>query len=282
MSIPRVGPAALRPLKPFEFEAPKPEVFEQPRGWRPRAAQPAQPQLPEKLDESFERAVLEGVRKPGKLVTLSEGDARKPLALTIHGINGNPEDVRTLIEDAKRAGETALTFCYDDQYRRLTQSAGELAEQLGAQLDENPRRPLEISAHSMGSRVALSALGQLNEQGKLTMPVELRLIAPPLGGFGSANGAALMPKFLGEHISGVQPGMGTASDFQHELEALRLPANVKVTVFTGGRDDIVDPSLEGFGRIVENLRAKHVVLPEADHVGAVEAAAQWLRESTTR
>lgn len=257
-------------------------------GWKPRAggAAPRRIQYPQevkppRLDEVAEREILEGVRKPGKLVSLAEGDASQPLALTIHGINGDPEDVQPFIDDAARAGQTTLTFCYDDQYRRLTQSSKELATQLGSYIDENPNRPLEISAHSMGSRVVLAALEQLRDEGRLNMPVELRMVAPPLGGYGSANLARLAPRFIGERIAGVQPGkdMGTWSRFQHDLEALKLPENVRVTVFTGTNDEVVDAKSEGFRRIVENLDAREVILPGADHMGTVEGAARWLRDN---
>lgn len=252
-------------------------------GWRPRTGSAPRHVVaevkPPRLDEVAERAVLEGVRKPGKLVTLAEGDASKPLAVTIHGINGDPDDVQPFIDDAAASGKTTLTFCYDDQYRRLTQSSEELATQLGGWVDQNPGRPLEISAHSMGSRVVLAALDRLNQQGKLTMPVELRMVAPPLGGYGSANMAALAPSFIGEHIAGVQPGkdMGTWSRFQRDLEGLRLPSNVKVTVFTGGKDDVVDSTGDRFRRVIDGLGARVVHLPDADHMSAIEEAAAQLR-----
>jgi pimeloyl-ACP methyl ester carboxylesterase len=222
---------------------------------------------------------LAGVRKPARLITLAEGDASKPLAVTVHGINGDPDDVQPFIDDAAASGKTTLTFCYDDQYRRLSQSSRELAAQLGRWIDEHPDRPLEISAHSMGSRVVLSALDRLNQQGKLTMPVELRMVAPPLGGYGSANMAALAPKFIGERIAGVQPGkdMGTWSRFQRDLEGLRLPPNVKVTVFTGGRDDVVDSTGDRFKRVVDGLGARVVHFPDADHMSVIEKAAAQLR-----
>lgn len=289
MSVRPLGSPSFQrqPARNFDEPSPtQPPPAELSTGWRPRSgaarrAEPAVTQQAPRLDEVAERAVLEGVRKPGKLLTLTEGSASQPLALSIHGINGDPDDVQPFIDDAAANGQTAMTFCYDDQYRRLTQSSKELASQLGRWIEQNPGRPIEISAHSMGSRVVLSALERLNAQGKLTMPVDLRMVAPPLGGYGSANFASLAPRFIGERIAGVQPGkdMGTWTGFQRELEHVRLPENVNVTVFTAGRDDVVDSSTERFGRIVDNLGARVVHLPDADHVSSVEQAARYLRDN---
>lgn len=210
------------------------------------------------------------------------GNSSRPIALSVHGINGAPEEVQPLIDHAVAEGQTTMTFCYDDRFGRLTDSSKALAEQVSRLIDENPGRPLEFSAHSMGSRVALAALDHLNRQGKLTMPVTLRMVAPTLGGYSSANFATLAPDFIGKLIAGVQPGkdMGSTSQFQRDLEEIRLPENVAVIVFTAGRDEVVEPRGERFDRIIENLGARVVHLPDADHMSAIEQAAQHLRDDT--
>jgi pimeloyl-ACP methyl ester carboxylesterase len=229
------------------------------------------------FSEAFEQTVLGGLHA-GRLVTLFQGDPQRPLVITVHGINGSPEDLRPVIDLSMARGKTTLTFAYDDQHRRLTDTTTDLASELAARLARAPLPAIELIAHSMGSRVALAALGRLQRSGALTMPMWLQLIAPPLGGFDVANFASLAPAVVGELIPGVEPGkdLGTASAFQAALEALRLPPLVRTTIFLGGADRVVDPTLVGFTRIVEHLAATIVRFPQADHLGCVAAAAAWL------
>ncbi len=229
------------------------------------------------LNESFEQTVLGGLHA-GRLVTLFEGDPQRPLVITVHGINGAPADLRPVIDLAIAQGKTTLTFAYDDQHRRLTDTTTDLASELAPRLARAPSRPLELIAHSMGSRVALAAMASLQQRGVLTMPVWLQLIAPPLGGFDLANFATLAPSVVGALVPGVEPGkdLGTQSAFQAALEALRLPPTVRTTVFVGGADRIVDSTLPGFQRIAANLNATLVRFPNADHLGCVAETARWL------
>ncbi|MEW5854488.1 MAG: hypothetical protein AB2A00_37275 [Myxococcota bacterium] len=239
-----------------------------------------QHQLARTIQESEERAIVGGKNNVGKMVDLG-GDPRNGLALTIHGINGAPEDVDALSNHALGQGAQTRTFAYDDNYRRLTDTAADLSGQMAGWLRDNPGKPLTVHAHSMGSRVALAALDDLNRQGLLEgRQVDFNMVAPPLGGYSSADGARMAPDFLGNAIKNLRPSkdMGTSSSFQETLEAARLPPNVNVRVFTAGQDTVVDYSNPHFQTIVDNLRAQVIPLPEADHVNAVDAAARWLAD----
>lgn len=231
------------------------------------------------ITEADERAILGELNTPGKMVDLG-GDPRNGLALTIHGINGAPQDVDPLSRHSLGGNAQTRTYAYDDNYRRLTDTAADLSGQMEGWLRDNPGRPLTLHAHSMGSRVAVAALDDLNKKGLLEgRPVEFNMVAPPLGGYASANGARMAPDFLGGVIKNLRPSkdMGTTSDFQEGLEAARLPDNVKVRVFTAGKDTVVDYDNPHFKTIVDNLRAQVIPLPEADHVNAVDGAARWLQ-----
>lgn len=233
------------------------------------------------LDEDFEQGIIGGKRKPAKIVTLAnEENTQGPLALAFHGTNGTPGDMQSFHDAAKADGKTSATVAYDDRYRRLGDTVNDLTDQLGKWIDENPGRPLEITTHSMSSRVMPIVLDNLAKQGKLDMPVTFSMVAPPLGGFTSANFARLAPEFIGQYIPGVEIGkdMGTSSEFQQQLESIKLPGNVKVTIYTGGKDKIVDPTLDGFTKIVENLKATVVNLENADHMTAIDQALMAMRK----
>lgn len=196
-------------------------------------------------------------------------------------MNGSPADLQPIAETAQREGREVHTLVYDDQFRRLTDTSQELAQQLGEWLERNPGRPLQLSAHSMGSRIALGALEQLNRQGRLSgRPIQLDLLAPPLGGFASADLARLdFTGALSSMIPGIRPGydMGSTSAFQERLESLRLPPNVSTRIFLGGRDRLIDPNTSGFQRIAANLNAEVIHLPEAGHGNLPEYVRQQPR-----
>jgi hypothetical protein len=287
---PPAAPAATEKSSPSTAEVPAgsaPPVLEplpaRPLAWVPKLAQPAPAAVPSsspspqqlKLDEAFEQASLvcsQGVRKPGRLVNIAEGEPGKPLSITVHGISGTPEDLRPYIDRAVVGDQPTSVYAYDDQFRRVTDSAKELATQLGRWIDAHPGQPVELFAHSMGGMVALRALDELHKKHKLDgTPVSLRMMSTPLGGFPAANFALMAPNFIARRIGGTLPGkdMGTWSGFQKRLAKMPLPETVKVEIFTGGKDGMFDASKERFQRIVRNVRAEHTVLPEADHMTTI-------------
>lgn len=154
-----------------------------------------------------------------------------------------------------------------------------LAGALRPLLDMRPSEPLRVWAHSMGSRIALVALSRLAQDGALEgRRVSLELVAPPLGGYASANLARFGADLLGG-VKNLRPSfdMGTTSGFQRELDALSLPADLRVRVFLASNDFLVDGRDPRLWRSVARLRAEVVCLPETTHVSVVGAAANWLR-----
>jgi hypothetical protein len=230
------------------------------------------------LNEAAEHEVLGGKNKPGVLVDLG-GDPRKGTTLTVHGINDNPASTMALGDKAEARGASHQAFAYDDRSRRLGASADDLGREIKRVLAENPKAPLTIHAHSMGGRVATVALARLEQEGALAgKNVSLNLVAPPLQGYGSANGA----RFGGQMIPALRSSldMGTTSKFQRELEAARLP-HVKVSVLAGTADDTIGmdkpKSREAWTRIARGLAGKEPTLVEgADHMSILKDAARRL------
>ncbi len=232
-----------------------------------------------RYNEDAERA---NTKKRGRLVDYTVGPYShekpdRPMTVTVHGINASPEAVRPLSDRAEKAGDKVKTFMYDDNYKRLGKSSEDLAKSLEKQLKENPGRPLRIDAHSMGGRIAMKALDILEKKGALAgRQVELNLIASPINGIGAANAAnwAMGPL---SGIKNVSPGkdMGTSSRFQQDLNNITFGKNVKVRVFTGGKDDVVNQD-SSFDAMAKRLNAERVHLPNADHDTAVDEAARWL------
>jgi pimeloyl-ACP methyl ester carboxylesterase len=242
------------------------------------------PRLGAPLDESAETAVVGGSNRPGRLVELAPGAAGSPRTVTIHGINASPDAVASLSQAARARGEAVATFAWDDRHRRLTDSSRDLAAALADHVRAAPRAPLTVEAHSMGARIAVLALSQLAERGTLEGPVTLRLIAPPLGGVPSADGARHAPDFLGDLFGGLRPGMdmGPSSDFQRALERVTLPANVRTVIYLGDRDPLARPDDPRLLAVARRLGAEVVVLEGEDHVSAVERVAHGALESPRR
>ena len=226
--------------------------------------------------EAQEKALLGGKNQPAQLVQLNQGN-RPGAVVTVHGINAAPDHVDPLSKQASKSGKEVYTLAYDDRFRSLTDNSRDLAQGLDKWMQANPGEPLTIRAHSMGGRVALAALDQLDDSGKLKgRKVELDLIASPLGGYASANMARTdITGTAGALIPGVRPGkdMGTTSAFQKELESTQLPSNVRTRIFTGDQDTIVDASMPGFHKIASNLRAQWIPIAGADHDSIVARVA---------
>ncbi len=238
-----------------------------------------------RYNEDAERS---NTKKGGRLIDYTIGPyshekSDLPMTVTVHGINNSPEGVKPLSDRAEKAGDKVKTFLYDDRNARLTKTSQDLANSLEKQLKANPGRPLRIDAHSMGGRVAMKALDILERKGALKgHQVELNLVASPINGLGWVDTVqGLKPPVLGplmgKMIPGDKPGMdmGTSSKFQKDLNDITFGKNVKVRVFTGGNDDVVNRD-ENFEAMCKQLHAERVHFPKADHDTAVDEAAMWL------
>lgn len=238
-----------------------------------------------RYNEDAERA---NTKKGGRLVDYTIGPYShekpgRPMTVTVHGVANSPEGMRPLSDRAEKAGDKVKTFMYDDPGARLAKSSHDLAKSLEKQLKENPDRPLRIDAHSMGGRVALAAVDELNRKGLLKgRKVELNLVASAINGDSRGTAALAAAKApltgpaLGE-IPYIKSGqdMSRHSEFQAGLDKITLPPNVKVRVFTGGQDSKVDRD-EKFDAMCKHLNAERVHFPKADHDSAVDEAAKWL------
>ena len=244
-----------------------------------------------RFNEDAERA---NTKKGGRLVNYTIGPysherADRPLTVTVHGINNSPEGVKPLSDRAEKAGDKVKTFMYDDQNARLTKSSQDLANSLEKQLKANPGRPLRVDAHSMGGRIALKALDILEQKGALKgHKVELNLVASPINGLGWVDTVqGLKPPVIGPLVGKMIPGdapgmdMGTSSKFQQDLNNITFGKNVKVRVFTGGKDDVVsrDPS---FDAMCKKLNAERIHFKDADHDTAVDETARWLSKHDSK
>lgn len=231
------------------------------------------------MDEAFERDLV-GKNKPGVLVPLSDGEPDAPLRVSVHGINASPDSVGALSRGAVESGAKASTFAYDDNFRRLGDVSNDLAGQLEQQLKDNPDRPLIIDAHSMGTRVSLVAIDELNKRGALEgRQVELNLIAPPLDGVKGAGWSYASPPGLGALVPNIRPGKDMASGgaFQRRIDDVELPENVRVRVFTGGQDDIVREDSEKFQQLADRFAgAEQHHFESADHDSVIGDAAAAL------
>ncbi|MCI0613392.1 alpha/beta hydrolase [bacterium] len=225
------------------------------------------------VSEARETKIVEANKGKGKLVDLSPGKPDRPMTVTIHGINGSPNTVKSLSERAVRAGDAVKTFAYDDADRKLWKSSKDLSDNLEKWCKDNPGRPLRIDAHSMGGRVAMHALDTLEQKGLLKdRKVELNLVASPINGTKSGELAMSDPGLFPDKP---WKDMAPSGGFQKELNNIRFNDNVKVRVFTGGNDDIVNRDAD-FNKMCKNLKAEKHHFKEANHDSTVDEAADWL------
>jgi len=229
------------------------------------------------INEDMEGALIHGANHQGKMIHVHRGTRGSDTLFTVHGIMAAPDTLDSIHEQAAEKGGEVNTFAYDDKYRRLTDSSRDLAEGFSGWMRDNPGRPLNIVAHSMGSRITLGALQKLDASRQLEdRQVNLSLLAPALGGYKAANLAQAAPSFLAGIFKGAVPGkdMGTESYFQTMLESNKLPDNVRTTIFQGTDDTTVDEQSEGYRRIAGNLNAEIVMVEGAGHDTIIDAYRQ--------
>src|SRR5262245_37013412 len=200
-----------------------------------------------------EDAETSNTKKGGRLVDYTIGPyshekADRPMTVTVHGVANSPEGVKALYDRAVKTRYKVKKLMNYVTGAILAKSTHDLAKSLEKQLKENPDRTLRIDAHSMGGRVALAAVDELNRKGLLKgRKVELNLVASAINGDsrGTASLVAAKSPILGPSLGEapyIKSGqdMSSHSAFQDRLDNIKLPANVKVRVFTGGQDGNVD------------------------------------------
>ena len=233
------------------------------------------------MDERFEARALGGKNKPGVLVDVAPGKPNRGLALSVHGLFEHPDNVKPLTQLGVDRGSATKTFAYDDKYRTQMNSSRDLAGQLATWVAENPNEKITLSGHSMGGRIILGAVDDLNRQGALDgRDVELNLVATPLSGYKIAEGMRAVPGFLDGVIPGARPsrGMSPSSAFQKKLDAIRFPENIRVNVFTGA-DDMIVKTTPTYRDLAQQLGDQEVLeFPDADHGETISQSAAWLSQ----
>ncbi|MCK5535344.1 hypothetical protein KAJ27_17305 [bacterium] len=225
-----------------------------------------------KMDEKYEKMILGGKNKPGKLVFLSGGSSTT--AICIHGLINSPDRVTKLDDWAKNQGYTSYTFCYDDCYRSLWDNADDLAREIERYISVNPGRKIIINTHSLGGRIALGALNYLMQRRVLSKTkFDVNLMAPPIDGFVSANISKIFPGKI--KMSKPLKDLGSKSKYQKMLAKLKLPSNVRLVIYSGGKDKIV-PADRKFFKMVRTLNAISRYFPSDDHHTLVPTVAKIL------
>jgi pimeloyl-ACP methyl ester carboxylesterase len=224
------------------------------------------------INEEREQALLKANGGRGFAVPIHQGSRHKPVTLTVHGINGSPDSVKSLSDAAARRGESVSTFVYNDQKGSLTDSSQDLAKAIADLRKKHPGQTLNIASHSMGSRISADALRRLNDQKTLTGKIQQQMYGPMIGGNGMANTAKMAPKLLDGMLAGLKPGreMGTNSSFQKTLETTALPSAVKTQIFVGDNDQLVDPKNPHFQWVADGLNARVSTIAGADHTSVLE------------
>lgn len=230
------------------------------------------------ITESEERRWI-GEQGRTRLIELG-GDVRAGTTLTIHGINAAPDDVAKLSNAALARGERALTFAYDDNYKRLQTTADDFARHVeAAQSMMPPRTRLRIDAHSMGARAIVVSLDRMQRAGFLTRKaIDLHLIAPLLSGVRSANSSWMMPLLLpfglSKLVKNAEPSRDLArnSAFQRELEAAHFPSHVHVAITLAEHDRFARKDKTCL-KLAERWRASLLVVPGTTHNSVLSAAA---------
>jgi hypothetical protein len=208
----------------------------------------------------------------GTLIDVHTQEGSYVLVIAVHGIAGTPSDLAPVMEKEIAAGHAVKAFVYDDKFRSLEDSSLDLALAIQQCSVARPEMLLRIYAHSGGGRVAIRALALLAVKGELAAQVELELIAVPLAGVKSANFIRLLPRFLPWVRS--LGDVATRSEYQRQIEQVRLPETVHVNVFAGEMDTVFSYSTDKYRALVNVLHGTLRVIPKATHMSAVEEVAR--------
>ncbi|MHC4829897.1 MAG: esterase/lipase family protein, partial [Planctomycetota bacterium] len=122
--------------------------------------------LPSDLGRIEEDALL---RHGGRAALYAVGDGagdyhpeRPPLVL-VHGLNGDPDDLQSVVDRYEGGPYQVYVLAYDDNGRRTGFNGDDLANELrGLSQTLGPGREVRIVGHSMGGIVARRALNELS------------------------------------------------------------------------------------------------------------------------
>ncbi len=235
----------------------------------------------EQLTEKAEKKILKDSDGQGQIVRLKEGIPGRGIHLSIHGLGAHPGDMAPLTNRAEARGQTTATFAYDDFHGDQKQNAQSLASELKSWLAEHPGEKVTIDTHSLGGRTILVAFHYLQEKGEMPKTaIQLNMVSPPLAGFGLLNLALPLPIPVAKLIPGgaASRDMASGSGAQDLLETVRLPNNVKTTIFYGDNDNLIDYTTKGATKMAENLNAQVYYLAGEHTTTVPNVAAQTLSD----
>lgn len=229
------------------------------------------------IDNSRESELVAQSGECGQIVNLAPGKDGHGIHLSIHGLGTSPSAMSALDQKAQESGQATSTFAYDDMHCTQADNGASLAKSLKSLVAQHPGENITIETHSLGGRVALTALDLLNQRGELpAQSIKLAMISPPLAGFGLANIALMAPIGLMKLIPGAAPthDMASMSAAQQKLEGMRLPGNVETSVYYGTKDPLIDYTKYEHDDIHRNLNASVYYIAGGEHsttVGVVAA-----------
>ena len=213
----------------------------------------------EQLTEKAERQILKESDGKGQIVRLKEGVKGRGIHLSIHGLGADPAAMAPLTQRAEGRGQTTAAFAYDDFHGDQQQNAQSLASELKGWVAEHPGEKITIDTHSLGGRTILAAFHYLQQTWEMPKTaIQLNMVSPPLAGFGMLNLALPLPIPVAKLIPGAAASrdMASGSGAQDRFESVRLPDNVKTTIFYGDNDNLIDYTTKGAQRMAENLKAQ--------------------------
>lgn len=213
----------------------------------------------EQLTEKAEKKILKETDGQGQIVRLKDGIPGRGIHLSIHGLGAHPGDMAPLTNRAEARGQTTATFAYNDFHGDQKQNAQSLASELKGWMAEHPGEKLTVDTHSLGGRTILAAFHYLQETGEMPKTaIQLNMVSPPLAGFGLLNLALPLPIPVAKLIPGgaASRDMASGSGAQDLLETVRLPNNVKTTIFYGDNDNLIDYTTKGAQKMADNLNAQ--------------------------
>ena len=232
----------------------------------------------EKLDEAAEGNILENQQSCGKLIRLTSGIEGQGMHISIHGLGSKPADMAPLTNNAASKGLSTATFAYNDMHCNQEETSKVLASELKGLMAELPGQQLTIESHSLGGRMALAAVDQLQKSGDLgSQPLQLDLLAPPLAGYHLLNAMMPVPSLVAGLIPGALPSqdMGSLSRAQGQLDQVKLPSSVQTRIFYGSEDSLIDYTTDGAQQIAKNLGADVYYLAGQGHHDMITAKANF-------
>ena len=232
------------------------------------------------IDEDEERRLLKENNGKPLLVKIYSGD-KGGVAVSAHGINGEPDDLDKLHQVYADQGKDVYAYLYPDRHGRLDKMADGLASGLRQLEAENPGEDFDLALHSMGNMIGHTALDKNAKAGELNANYRVQSIAPPFQGSQIGRLARTMPPFVAVQIPTLGPGLDMApgSPFQKNLRSIELPSNVKTEVTTGDHDKLVKSTNGRYQDVVEGLNAKEFEpVVNGTHMSVIDDVARRLRE----